>query len=132
MPGERICSLLPSATEIVYTLGISDRLVAVTHECDFPPEAARKPHVTSSVIDSEGLTSRQIDQAVRDNLAEQSTIYHLDRALLDRLNPDLLLTQELCDVCAVGFDEVREVVGSLKLTPQVVSLEPTTLGEVLD
>lgn len=131
-PSQRICSLLPSATEIVCALGLGDRLVGVTHECDYPLEARDKPRVTSSVIDSGGLSSREIDAAVRDSLAEQATIYHLDRDLLDRLEPDLVLTQELCDVCAVGSNEVREVVGTLSRVPQIVSLEPRTLGEVLD
>jgi iron complex transport system substrate-binding protein len=88
--------------------------------------------VTSSVIDSDGLSSREIDQAVRESLAEEATIYHLNRDLLAELTPDLMLTQELCDVCAVGTPEVRHVVASLPHTPQVVSLEPRTLGEVLD
>lgn len=131
-PGPRICSLLPSATEIVYALGLGDHLVGVTHECDFPPAARSKPHVTSSVIDSQNLSSREIDTAVRESLAEVATIYHLDRDLLDRLQPDLILTQELCEVCAVGSNEVREVVRSLGAAPQVVSLEPHSLREVLD
>jgi iron complex transport system substrate-binding protein len=104
----------------------------VTHECDYPAEAALKPRVTSSVIDSAGLSSRQIDQAVRDSLEQQATIYHLDSDLLCRLLPDLVLTQELCDVCAVGYEEVREVMASLPSRPRIVSLEPTTLNEVLD
>jgi len=128
----RICCLLPSATEIVYALGLEDRLVGVTHECDFPPAAAKKPRVTSSVIDSADLSARQIDEAVRESLAEQATIYYLDRDLLDQLQPDLILTQELCDVCAVGPREVDAVVASLRVTPRVVSLEPRTLTEVLE
>jgi iron complex transport system substrate-binding protein len=128
----RICSLLPSATEIVYVLGLEDRLVAVTHECDYPPEAQAKPQITSSVIDSTGLSAREIDQAVRRSLAEKSTIYYLDGALLDKLQPDLVLTQELCDVCAVGRQEVHSAVSVLAKAPTVVSLEPRTLSEVLD
>ena len=128
----RICSLLPSATEIVCALGLEERLVGVTHECDFPHSVQDLPRVTSSVIDSEGLSAAQIDQAVRDSLADQATIYHLDRDLLDALHPDLVLTQELCDVCAVGPDEVRSVIKSLSQQPHVVSLEPRTLEEVFD
>jgi iron complex transport system substrate-binding protein len=128
----RICSLLPSATEIVCALGLADRLVAVTHECDFPAEVRTKPQVTSSVIDSSRLAAKEIDQAVRDSLEENATIYRLDRDILDRLHPDLILTQELCTVCAVGTNEVRRVVHSLSADPLVVSLEPTTLEEVLD
>src|SRR5579872_5280847 len=129
---QRICSLLPSATEIVYTLGLGDRLVAVTHECDFPSEARSKPHVTSSVVDGAELTAAEIDRAVRENLVEQATIYHLDRELLERLRPDLILTQELCDVCAVGRSEVQDVVAALSFPINVLSLEPATLQEVLD
>jgi len=131
-PAQRICSLLPSATEIVCALGLSDRLVGVTHECDFPSAVRQKPKVTSSVIDSEGLSGAEIDQAVRDSLTEEATIYHLDRTMLDHLRPDLILTQELCDVCAVGTDLVKETVATLSSPPKVVSLEPRTVNEVLE
>jgi iron complex transport system substrate-binding protein len=132
MSAQRICSLLPSATEIVYALGLEERLVGVTHECDYPPAALLKPKVTSSIIDAEGMSSSQIDQAVRESLADQATIYSLDEQLLAELQPDLILTQELCDVCAVGSGLVRETVSALPGSPQIVSLEPRTLGEVLD
>lgn len=131
-PAQRIVSLLPSATEIVYALGLGDRLVAVTHECDYPAEAATKPHITASIIDSEGMSAGEIDQAVRDSLTDQQTIYELDEALLAELAPDLLLTQELCDVCAVGPPIVQHAIESLPNPPRVVSLEPHTLGEVLE
>jgi iron complex transport system substrate-binding protein len=129
---QRIVSLLPSATEIVYALGLGDRLVGVTHECDYPPEASEKPKVTSSVIDSEGMSAGQIDAAVRDSLANQETIYYLDDARLADLQPDLLLTQELCDVCAVGPPLVQQAIVSLEPPPRVASLEPRTLAEVMD
>jgi iron complex transport system substrate-binding protein len=131
-PARRICSLLPSATEIVYALGLQSRLVAVTHECDYPPEASSKPAVTTSIIPTEALSAGEIDRAVRESLAEEATIYHLDQQVLDRLQPDLILTQDLCEVCAVATNEVRRAAGRLASRPQVVSLEPRTLGEVLD
>lgn len=113
-------------------LGLGDRLVAVTHECDYPPEVSAKPQVTASVIDSDGLSSREIDTAVRESLTEQATIYHLDRDGLERLRPDLILTQELCAVCAVGPAEVRAIVTSLSHQPEVASLEPRTIDEIMD
>lgn len=127
----RIISLLPSATEIVYVLGLGDQLLAVTHECDFPPEARGKPHITASAIDTDRLSAGEIDQTVRESLAEQATIYTLDRNLLAALRPDLILTQELCAVCAVGPDLLTAAISSLEAAPQVLSLEPTTLDEVL-
>jgi iron complex transport system substrate-binding protein len=128
----RICSLLPSATEIVYALGLGDRLVAVTHECDYPTAVLSKPHATASIIDSASLSSAEIDAAVRDSLAADATIYHLDAALLADVQPDLVLTQELCAVCAVGPEEVAGVLCSLPSMPRTLSLEPTTVDEVLD
>jgi iron complex transport system substrate-binding protein len=128
----RICSLLPSATEIVCALGLEQQLVGVTHECDFPAEARDKPQVTVSLIDSSGLSSGEIDAAVRESLADGSTIYGLDDHLLRELQPDVILTQELCDVCAVGPDIVRAAVERLPRAPCVVSLEPHSLDEVLE
>jgi len=132
MTSERICSLLPSATEIVCALGLADRLVAVTHECDFPAEALSKPKITSNALDSGSMTGQEIDAAVRASLADAATIYHLDSGLLQRLLPDLVLTQELCEVCAVGPEEVQSVMRALPVRPRMLSLEPTTLDEVLD
>jgi iron complex transport system substrate-binding protein len=132
MRPERICSLLPSATEILCALGLTDRLVGVTHECDFPPEVLGKPKVTSNAFDSSSMTGREIDAAVRASLSEAATIYHLDSNLLHQLRPDLVLTQELCEVCAVGPEEVQAVMRSLPVPPRMVSLEPRTLDEVLD
>jgi iron complex transport system substrate-binding protein len=127
----RICSLLPSATEIVYALGLGDKLVAVTHECDYPPGVQSLPQVTSSVIDAEHLSSREIDTAVRDALANLSTIYYLDRQLLAELHPDLILTQELCEVCAVSFDRVQQAAHEIVPSAAVISLEPHTLDDIL-
>lgn len=127
----RICSLLPSATEIVFALGLGDRLVGVTHECDHPPEARRLPVVTRSLVDTAGQASREIHAHVVRALHAGSSLYALDQALLARLDPDLILTQELCSVCAVAYHQVREAVRVLPGPREVLSLEPTTLDEVL-
>jgi iron complex transport system substrate-binding protein len=128
----RIVSLLPSATEIVFALGLGDDLLGVTHECDFPPKAAAKPRVTSTALPAEARTSRDIDDGINRLLAEGKSIYHLNRDLLERLQPNLILTQELCDVCAVAYAEVNRVAASVSSAPRVVSLEPNTLDQVLD
>ncbi len=128
----KICSLLPSATEIVFSLGLEDYLVAVTHECDFPPEAERLPRVTASSINHEGSSGREIHNHIADAVHSGSSIYSLDQALLERLAPDILLTQELCDVCAVSYEVVRNAVRRLPGQRQVVSLEPVDLKGILD
>src|SRR5947209_17878175 len=114
----RIVSLLPSATEMVFAVGMGDSLVGVTHECDYPAEALRIPHVTSSNIPA-GLSSEEIDQMVSSNLVTQGTLYELNQTLLEELAPDLILTQRLCDVCAVAFDKVQEVAANLSSKPQI-------------
>jgi iron complex transport system substrate-binding protein len=128
----RICSLLPSGTEILYTLGLGDEVVAVTHECDFPPEATSKPHVTRNVIDHERLTSLQIDHQVSKSVGHHGSIYRLDESMLDALQPDLIVTQELCQVCAVSYSEVKRASRVLEGQTRVVSLEPNTIGEMLE
>lgn len=128
----RICSLLPSATEIIYALGLGDRLVAVTHECDYPPEARSLPAITRSAFAHEGASSREIHNHIAGALHQGSSIYHLDQQLLERLDPDLIITQELCDVCAVSYGEVRKAVRLLAGERRVVSLEPTSLGGILE
>jgi iron complex transport system substrate-binding protein len=128
----RIVSLLPSATEIVFALGLGDQLVGVTHECDYPAEALSKPRVTSTALPAAARTSREIDDGINRLLDEDQSIYHLDRDLLERLQPDLILTQELCDVCAVAYTEVNRVAASVSSKPRVVSLEPNSLDQVLD
>ncbi|MBI3744464.1 MAG: cobalamin-binding protein [Chloroflexi bacterium] len=128
----RICSLLPSSTEIVYALGLGDQLVAVTHECDHPSEASRLPRVTRSLIDHSSSTSGEINRHVAEAVHGGSSIYALDQHELERLNPDLILTQELCEVCAVSYGEVRKAVRMLPGDRKVLSLEPTSLGGILD
>ena len=133
-PARRIISLLPSATEIVCALGLADRLVAVTHECDFPPDALDDvPRVTANRLPPEVSGSREIDAAVRSALTSGHGIYALDEARMAELEPDLVLTQELCRVCAVSYPTVLEAARSLGGDggPVVVSLEPHTLDDVL-
>jgi iron complex transport system substrate-binding protein len=126
----RIVSLVPSATELLFALGLGDEVVAVTHECDYPPEAAELPHITHSVI-PEGLPAAEIDAQVRDLTEAGEPIYGLDEELLVELEPDLIVTQALCAVCAVSYDDVRAVATQIETRPKVLSLDPHTLGEVM-
>src|SRR5215510_9792100 len=128
----KICSLLPSATEILFSLGLGDQIVAVTHECDYPPDAASKLRITENVIDHERMTSAQIDHHVASNIGRHGSIYALKEDLLERLQPDLIVTQELCDVCAVSYKDVQRAAKILEGRTQIVSLEPNSLAEVLD
>ena len=127
----RICSLLPSATEIVYALGLGDQLYGVSHECDFPPEAAAKPTLIRSVFDPSTLSSHEIDRAVIEHLRRGEGVYAIDVDRLRRADPDLILTQELCDVCAVPYTEVKRAVEELGSRPRLLPLSPTLLGDVL-
>lgn len=126
----KIASLLPSATEIICCLGLQDSLVGVTHECDFPIGIDAKPHLTASRISHETMTSKEIDHAVRSQLDGHGSIYDLDTDLLQRLQPDLLITQELCDVCAVSYKIVSKAAKLYTADAAVVSLEPTTIDEI--
>jgi iron complex transport system substrate-binding protein len=126
----RIASLVPSATEMLCALGLRESVVAVTHECDYPEGIELAPHVTRSVI-PEDLSPAEIDAAVRERTAKGEAIYELDEELLDELEPDLIVTQAVCEVCAVSFDDVRAVAERLPSRPQVISLDPSTLGEVI-
>src|SRR5829696_4043208 len=126
----RIASLVPSATEMLFALGLGGSVVGVTHECDFPPGASELPHLTRSVI-PEGLTAAEIDREVRERTDEGKSIYALDEDLLHELQPDLIVTQQVCEVCAVSFDDVRAVAERIDSQPQVMSQDPSTLGEVL-
>jgi iron complex transport system substrate-binding protein len=115
---------------MLFALGLGDQVVAVTHECDFPPEATTKPHLTRSVI-PEGLPAAEIDAAVRERTGRGEALYELDVDVLSDLDVDLIVTQAVCEVCAVSFDDVRVVAEELPTTPDVISLDPSTLGEVL-
>ena len=128
----RIASLLPSATEIVHFVGAGDGLVGVTHECDYPPGVENLPRLTSTSIDQHSMTSAEIDAAVGERLTDSNSIYSLDAKLLEELSPDLVLTQGLCDLCAVSSNVVERATAALPETPHVLSMNPTTLDEVLN
>ena len=126
----RIVSLVPSATEMLFALGLGSEVVAVTHECDYPPAARELPKVTRDVLPA-GMTAGEIDAAVKQRTLEGESIYELDAELLRDLRPDLIVTQALCSVCAVSYDDVRAIAAELETSPRVVSLDPQTVGEVL-
>jgi iron complex transport system substrate-binding protein len=126
----RIVSLLPSATEIVCALGLEEALVGITHECDYPSTIAVKPQLTASRISHERLTSAEIDHAVRSQLDGHGSIYDLDEEKLRALRPDLILTQELCEVCAVSYKWVERAARMLEMDARVVSLEPNTIQDI--
>jgi iron complex transport system substrate-binding protein len=132
MSGEslRLVSLLPSATEIVCALGLEDALVGMTHECDYPPTVAGRPRLTASRISHETMTSAEIDHAVRTQLDGHGSIYDLDEEQMRALSPDLILTQELCDVCAVSYKRVERAARLFETDVRVVSLEPNTIQDI--
>jgi iron complex transport system substrate-binding protein len=128
----RIVSLLPAATEIAAALGLIEHVIAVSHECDFPSEANKRPRVTYCPVHNAGLTSREVDEWVRRALRENGTIYAIDEPLLRKLRPDVILTQKLCDVCAVGYGTVAQLAETLPGPPTVVNLEPSSVSDIFD
>jgi iron complex transport system substrate-binding protein len=126
----RIVSLVPSATELLFALGVGDEVTAVTHECDHPPEVLELPKITRDVI-GPGLPPDAIDRAVRELTEQGRSIYELDEHALRSLAPDLIVTQALCAVCAVSYDDVRAIAERMDPAPEVLALDPHTLGEVL-
>ena len=126
----RIVSLIPSATEMLFALGLGPDVIAVTHECDYPPAARQLPKVSRDVL-PRGLSAAQIDAAVKERTLAGSSIYELDVELLRDLRPDLIVTQALCSVCAVSYEDVRSIADQIETRPQVLSLDPHTVGEVL-
>jgi iron complex transport system substrate-binding protein len=127
----RIASLVPSATEMLFALGLGEQVVAVTHECDYPPEAASKRHLTRTVV-PEGLSAAEIDAEVRRLTGEGRHLYELDEPVLAELEVDLIVTQAVCEVCAVSFDDVVAVADRLPSRPRVISLDPSNLADVID
>ena len=128
----RIVSLLPSATEICFALGLGDELVGRTHECDYPPEALDIPVLTRDVGAVEGATSREINDRVAASVHGGESIYRLDIDALAAADPDLILTQELCTVCAVSYRDVAQAVREAGTQSEIVSLEPTSIEGILN
>ena len=126
----RIVSLVPHATELLFALGLGDDVVGVTHECDYPEQARERSHVTRNVL-ADGLTAGEIDAAVRERTLEGESIYELDDQAMRALEPDLIVTQALCHVCAVSHDEVQALALQLPGPPRVIPLDPKTYGETL-
>jgi iron complex transport system substrate-binding protein len=127
----RIASLVPSSTEMLFAIGLGDDVVGVTHECDWPPEARELPHLTNTVL-PEGLSAGEIDAAVKQVVGEGRALYSLDEARLAELAPDLIVSQAVCDVCAVSYEDVVAVAERLPGPPQVLQQDPSSLAEVLE
>jgi len=125
----RIVSLLPSATETLFALGFHDEIVGVSHECDFPPEALTKTRVVTSRIPKD-ISPAEIDRIVREHVERGESIYAVDKDLLEELKPDLIVTQDLCHVCAAAPEELGAVLAQISIRPQVLSLDPLDLGDV--
>ena len=128
----RIVSFLPAATEMIYALGLQDQLVGVTQECDYPPEVLAKPIVVRCAIDLEGKTPNEIDGIVRERLRTGEPLYAVDEPLLRSLSPDLIVAQDLCEVCAPSGNEVTHVLKTLPSPPDILYMTPTSLNEVFD
>lgn len=126
----RIANLVPSSTEMLFALGLGDQVVAVTHECDYPPQAAEKPHLSETVI-SEGLSAAEIDAEVKRVVGNGDPLYRLKTGVLRQARPDLIIAQDVCAVCAVSYDDVVSIAKTLPGSPQVLRQNPTSLGEVL-
>ena len=127
----RIASLVPSSTEMLFALGLGDQVVAVTHECDFPPEAAKLPHLSETVI-APGLSPAEIDAEVKRVVGQGDPLYRLKAEVLESVRPDLIIAQDVCAVCAVSYDDVLAIAARLPGNPTVLKQDPTSLAEVLE
>src|SRR5215212_858657 len=128
----RIVSFLPSATEMARALGLADSIVGITHECDYPPELKSKPVVVRNVLPLEKMSQSEIDQAVAERIRDGQSLYQIDEQLLAELAPDLILTQNLCQVCAPSGNEVSQVINALPKAPQILWLTPHSLSEIFE
>lgn len=126
----KICSLLPGATEVVAALGLADDVVGVSHECDYPPAMRRKPVMVKPAIDAERTSSPDIDRQVRGMLDEGRHLYALDEALFTRAEPDLVITQDLCQVCAITPGQLQRAINALAAPPVLLTLNPTSLEDI--
>jgi iron complex transport system substrate-binding protein len=129
---QRIVSFLPSATEMACALGLGDRLMGITHECDYPPEVSRKPIVVRSVLPIETMSQAEIDVAVSDRLKRGLSLYQVDEPAIREIAPDLILTQDLCQVCAPSGNEVSQLLKELPNKPRILWQTPKTIGEIFD
>jgi iron complex transport system substrate-binding protein len=129
---KRIVSFLPSATEMICALGLADRLAGITHECDFPPIIGGKPIVVRSALAIESMSQSEIDAAVTQRLRQGLSLYQVDERLLQDIAPDLIVTQDLCQVCAPSGNEIAQVLNSLRHKPKILWLTPKTLSEIFD
>jgi iron complex transport system substrate-binding protein len=127
----RICSLVPAATEVLFALGLGDQVVGVTHECDWPPEARDRPQVTASLVETGELTSAEVDRAVAGAAAHGKPLYAVDAEVWAEIEADVVVAQELCEVCAVSTDQLDEITSARSLDVEVVDFSPSTLDQVL-
>ncbi|MBX3320309.1 MAG: cobalamin-binding protein [Nitrospira sp.] len=127
----RICSLVPGATEVIASLGLADQLVGVSHECDFPPSIRQVPVMIESVVETHRTTSVAIDQQVKELVASGHRLYRLNEMAFHQARPDVILTQDLCHVCAVTPDQLTRAIESLPLQPAIFTMNPTTLGDMI-
>src|SRR5215469_3113593 len=128
----RIVSFLPSATEMVCALGLTDQLVGITHECDYPPEVQGKPIVVTSVLRLETMTQREIDEAVTQRLRNGQSLYQVDERLLNDLQPDIIITQDLCQVCAPSGNELSQALNVLAKKPEILWMTPKSISGIED